>query len=270
MNLNFIKYQKNISVRLNKKFDNFKEKDFNLILDKHTNSFSKSEDKFLKGINPNFKKEMIFSMEKYSDDLIELGLTTGLMAKALQNDYKNKYEKPIVLQGLLISRDNKILFGLRNKPKFRKNLPDEKNDYKIMLCPAGYATFNKEISLIKSFYKELEEELGLYEKDIGKIVIFGHNKDIGFTEGIRITYVVFTKLEFSEIKKRWEKADHSWEYLELIGIDAKEEDIRALFEAEDLSVYHKSAKGIIVSSITPVLDFLISNNNHEFEILRKI
>jgi len=249
----FVKYSKNLTTRLDKK-------GLSTILKKHTELFAKSENKFLKGISPNFRKEIIFNLENYKDDLLKLGLTTGLMAKALQNGFTAESEKPIVLQGLLVSRDNKIVFGLRNKPKFREKLPDEKNDFKIMLCPAGYATFNKDGSLIKPFYKELEEELGLREKDIDKIEIFGHNNDIGFTEGIRLTYIVFANLEFNEIKKRWKKADHSWEYIELIEIDFQEKTLADMIEAKDLSKYSKKARGIVYSSVEPPIIYIIKSN----------
>ena len=229
-----------------------------------------SKNEFLKGISPNFRNEIIFNLDRYTDSSLQLGLTTGLMAKALQNGYIAKYEKPIVIQGLLISINNKIILGLRNKPKFREKLSDEKNDFKLMLCPAGYATFNKEGSLIRSFYKELKEEIGLYEKDIDNIKIFGHNHDVNFTEGIRITYIVFVNLSFNEIKKRWLKADHNWEYLGLIGLDTKKEGMRTFMKAKDFSCYHKRAKGIIDSSIKPVFNSLILDNNCGFEILRKI
>ena len=256
-NLKFVKYSKNLTTQLDKKFNKSGEKDFNILLEKHTRLFTKSENRFLKGINPNFKKEIIFNLDDYTRSSLKLGLTTGLMAKALQNGYVAKSEKPIVLQGLLITRDNKVVLGLRNKPKFREKLPDEKNDFKLMLCPAGYATFNKKKLLTKSFYKELEEELGLFESDIDKIEIMGHNNDIGFTEGIRLSIYAKTDLSFQEIKKKWKNAKHGWEYADLMGIEFTKDSISKLLRTKDFSAYSEKVNGLVDSSIRPVLEFIL-------------
>lgn len=210
--------------------------------------------KYVPGIDPNFSHEMIFNLLNYSDSRLVLGITTGLMAKTLQVGYQDPTQNPIVVQGLLVTSDDKIVFGVRSKPNFRSKLPDEPFDYKIMLCPAGYATFNADGNLQKPFYKELYEELGLDENDITNLVMFGHHKDTGFTEGTRIFFYALTNLSFDDIVRRWKKAPHGWEYEELIGIKCSEVSIRKFLSTSDFLTYSKKTNGLLMQSVTPVLE----------------
>lgn len=211
---------------------------------------------YIPGIDPDFPQEIIFNLINYHNSKLILGVTTGLMAKALQRGYKNPTQNPIVIQGLLLTRDNRLVLGVRSKPSFRDNLPDEFFDHKIMFCPAGYATFNADGNLQKPFYKELREELGLTKDDITEIRMLGHNKDEGFTEGIRIFFYASTNLTFDDVVKRWKKAPHCWEYEDLIGIKYNKESIKKLLTTGDFSTFSEKANGLIASSVVPVLKFI--------------
>lgn len=279
MNLdwNFVKYGDNVSFILDDK-----EKkligDSNSLIESHVreiaNYFNKNVaevlqairdmdgkkiTKFIPGLSPSFANEILFTLEDYDDGVVTLGLTSGVMAKALQKGYENPTQNPIIQQGLTITSDNKIVLGIRAKPSFRANLPDEPNDYKIMLCPAGFATFNKDIDLKKSFYVELDEELGLTKGDIAKIIMFGQHKDIGFSKGKRVIYVVHLKIPFDSVVERWKKASHGWEYLDLINIDYNSDSVYNFLITTDYSRYHRRARGLFVPAIKPIFEYLIRN-----------
>lgn len=219
---------------------------------------SKIINDYIEGLSPNFSEEIIFNFIKQEDNKLILGATSGLMAKALQKGYVDSSQNPIVVQGLIITSDNKIVLGVRNKPKFREKLPDEKNDFKIMLCPAGYATFNKLGNVLHPFYKELKEELGLECSDLSKIELLGYNRDLNFTEGIRITFLANTNLTFDLVKKRWNNADNFWEYIELISLEFNKESIIGFLNETDFFVYSQKARGIINSSVEPPLNHIIN------------
>jgi len=214
---------------------------------------------FIPGLSPKFAHEILFTLENYDDGKVTLGLTTGVMAKALQKGYENPTQNPIIQQGLTITSDNKIVLGIRAKPSFRANLPDEPNDYKIMLCPAGFATFNKNIDLKKSFYKELIEELGITKNDVTKLEMFGQHKDTGFANGKRVIYIVHLKIPFDSVVERWKKASHSWEYLDLINIDYNSDSIYNFLTTTDYSRHHRWVWGLFVPAIKSVFEYLIKN-----------
>ena len=218
---------------------------------------------YIPGIDPDFSHEMIFTLTNYCDSRLVLGVTTGLMAKSLQIGYIDSAQNPVVVQGLLVTSDDKIVFGVRSKPNFRSKLPDEPFDYKIMLCPAGYATFNADGNLQKPFYKELYEELGLDENDIADLVMFGHHKDVGFTEGTRVLFHGLTDLTFDDVVRRWQKASHGWEYEELIGIECSEISIRELLSTNDFLTYSKKAKGLLKQSVVPILEYYLDNPKYD-------
>jgi len=276
MNLEFTTYSQGFTIKLEDNIKNFQKNDINELVRKNAKSIAKrlnkdekrlikaieNKDKdtineYISGLDPFFAEELIFNLSSFDKNNIVLGVTTGLLAKAHQKGIQKA--NPIIVQGLIVTKDNKIVIGLRNKPSFRKNLPDEPTDYKLMLCPAGYATFNNEGNLIKSFYKELDEELGLKKEDILQIEKIGHNKDIGFTEGVRITYLVFSTLFFEEIITRWKSADHSWEYVELVGLDFHYKYLIDLLNTKKYTKYSEKAKGIIQSSLKPPIQHIIEN-----------
>jgi len=276
--LDFIAYNCKLYSELDDEVKHFTKNNFNDLVESHAREiaryFKKDEDIFLQaikekdatilqnyvpGIDPNFSHELIFNLVNYSGSRLVLGVTTGLMAKSLQIGYNDPTQNPIVVQGMLTTSDGKIVFGVRSKPSFRSNLPDEPFDYKIMLCPAGYATFNADGNLQKPFYKELYEELGLDENDITDLVMFGHHKDTGFTEGTRIFFNALTNLSFADIVRRWKKALHGWEYADLIGIKSDEFSIHKLLSTNDFLIYSKKAKGLLKQSIIPILEYNLDN-----------
>jgi ADP-ribose pyrophosphatase YjhB (NUDIX family) len=271
--LDFIAYNYKSYSELDEEVKHFTKTDFSDLIESHARAIAryikkdadiflqaiKEKDatilhKYVPGIDPNFSHEMIFNLVNYSSSRLVLGVTTGLMAKSLQIGYNDPTQNPIVVQGMLTTSDDKIVFGVRSKPKFRSKLPDEPFDYKIMLCPAGYATFNADGNLQKPFYKELYEELGLDENDITDLVMFGQHKDTGFTEGTRIFFNALTHLSFDDIVRRWKKAPHGWEYADLIGIEFTEASISRLLTTKDFSAYSEKANGLVDPSIRPVLD----------------
>ena len=274
----FVKYDDEISIELNKKdyrptnenlnclfeshvktIANYFNKDFERCFQAIKNKNKKLINEFIPGLNPSFAQELIFNLNNYEDGKITLGITTGVMAKALQVGYKTPGLNPIIMQGLTITSDNKIVLGVRSKPSFRANLPDELNDYKIMLCPAGFATFNKNIDLKKSFYKELIEELGIIKNDVTNLEMFGQYKDTGFANGKRIIYTVHLNITFDRVVERWKNASHGWEYLDLINIDYNSDSIYNFLTTTDYSRHHRRARGLFVPAIKPVFEYLIKN-----------
>lgn len=274
----FVKYRDNVSIDFNKKknrlitenpdylvhlhvkqISNYFDRDFNISIQAINDMDQELVNEFIPGLNPKFASEIIFTIESYNNGKVELGLTTGVMVKALQKGYEDSNQNPIIQQGLTITSDNKIVLGIRAKPSFRKNLPDEPNDYKIMLCPAGFATFNKNIDLKKSFYKELIEELGIIKNDVTNLEMFGQYKDTGFANGKRIIYTVHLNITFDRVVERWKNASHGWEYLDLINIDYNSDSIYNFLTTTDYSRHHRRARGLFVPAIKPVFEYLIKN-----------
>jgi ADP-ribose pyrophosphatase YjhB (NUDIX family) len=214
---------------------------------------------YVHGVELNFVKELIFNYVKSDRSRIIFNATTGLMAKALQVGLKQEYQNPVVVQGLLVTSDNKLILGVRSKPPFRAHLPDEPFDHKIMLCPTGYASFNYECNLRTCFYKELAEELGLFEKDLSALHILGHVHEVGFTEGVRIFFFASTSLSSIDLVKRWKKAPHHWEYEALFGIEFNPTSLTELLTTQEFSRYAKQANGILKQSVFPILQYLLQD-----------
>lgn len=268
MNWKYIHYSQKVSTRLDNNIQNFDK-----LVEQHVTSIAQSlnmnKDRFFKavktkdriiineyipGLESDFCFEKIFNLKTIENGELIFNETSGLMAKALQKGYEDSSQNPVVVQGMVITSDNKLVFGVRSKPEFRKKLPDEPFDHKIMFCPAGYATFNSNADLHISFYNEMNEELNLTKNDIEKISIESQHRDIGFTNGIRITFAVNIKLSFDELIKKWKKAPHKWEYADLIGIEYTSNQILEFLKTNNYSRYSKKANGIVTSSVTPVLE----------------
>ena len=211
---------------------------------------------YVPGIDIDFIEEPIFTFHSYKNNELVLGVTSGLMAKAIQRNilYDDLY-CPLLVQGVLITRDNKIVLGVRNKPDFRKDLNDEPYDHKIMFCPAGYATYNENIDITESYFKELEEELGINKRYVNNISIIGHFKDIGFTGGVKLVILTNIKLNFDRVVEKWETADHCWEYEEVFSIKNDITSIKNPF-TEDFFTDSKYAKGVIWPTVFPILKYL--------------
>ncbi|MBL7056240.1 hypothetical protein ISS07_04975 [Candidatus Woesearchaeota archaeon] len=89
--------------------------------------------------------------------------------------------------------------------------------------------------------------------------MIGYNKDRGFTEGTRVTFLTRTNLDFPGLKEKWKSADHSWEYLDLVGLENNSNAIRSFLESTDFSEYSPHAKGLIESSVRPALTHYANN-----------
>jgi len=272
----FVPYNTKINIRLEEKIKSFTDTDLVNLTYEHaktisrylekpeedfiqaiTQSDSETIGKYVEGLSPRFAKEIIYNLLRFDEETntLNIGLTTGIMARSIRLGYKIKKQKPIVVQGLLITKDNKILLGIRSKSKLRINLPDEPFDYKIILCPAGYAKYNKEGSLEKPFYSELEEELGLKKESVINLNLIGHNTDISFAKGLRLTFLTHIDSSFEDIIKNWRNASDSWEHKELIGIENNRISIIKFLETKDFSDYQ--ARGLIKPSVIPVLEYIL-------------
>ncbi|MCK5282793.1 MAG: hypothetical protein KAK00_05270 [Nanoarchaeota archaeon] len=238
-------------------------KDENKLVQAIVEENKKTINDYIPGLSPQFAQEEIYNLEGFdpTTERLTLGITTGLMAKALQNVYKDQdpTQNPIVLQGILITKDEKIVLGIRSKPNFRANQPDEPFDYKIMPIPAGYALLHEEKNLTQLFYLELNEESGLHEENIASLSIIYNHDDIGFTGGKRITLLAYTNNSFREVEESWRNAPHSWEYEGLLEIECSSKAMRELLTTRNFSKYHEKAKGLLEPTIVPVFEYIASN-----------
>ena len=275
-NFNFAGYPEKVLIELDSKINQKSKDDFIDLIELHARKIaryldmdadifvqairekdSKTISTYIQGLDSYFAEEIVFNFNSYTNNKLILGVTTGLMSKAIQKGYREAAQNPIVIQGILHTNDNRIVLGVRSKPSFRSHLKDEPCDHKIMFCPAGYATFNRNANLIHSFYKELSEELELTEKNIIKLKLVGQNKDTGFTEGIRLSIYAKTDISFQEVKEKWKNAEHGWEYADLIGIEFTKASISRLLTTKDFSAYSEKANGLVDLSIRPVLEFIL-------------
>ena len=221
------------------------------------------------GLSEAFANEGICNLTGFSYEpesgktYLDLGLTTGVMAKALQTVFKMPVagQNPLLVQGMIRTIDDFIVLGVRSKPDSR---PKEPNDFKAMFTPAGYVTAHGN-PLEEAFYSELAEETGLQKDDIICLKTLGHNRDIGFTYGTRITFLANTPLTFKQFQERWKNAPHSWEYAQLIGLKNDEPAIRN-FLMGDIAQHSQLAEGLVESSVRPALTYYADN----FKSLSKI
>lgn len=261
----FVPYEGKVVVSLEDRLSSVTQQDIEALAAEHQNRIGLE----IPGLHPKFATEGIYNLLELNQDkakketYLKIGLTTGTMAKALQNVYKGQApdQNPIAVQGMVITSDNHLVMGARSKPDFRANQPDEPHDYKLLLNPAGYAKFSPHDPkpLETAFFAELKEELGLTEGDILRMRMIGHNRDFGFTEGTRITFLTHTKLSFAELADRWKKAEHAWEYIDLARLENSPDAIKRFLGTSDFSHYSKHAKGIVEPSVRPVLTHYAGN-----------
>ncbi len=245
-------------VRLDESVQTFSEADLTRLIKKHETEIGQE----VPNLSKRFSNEAIFNLNSYDavNNVITLGITTGTMAKALQNVHKGKdpSQKPALVQGMVFTDDGKIVLGVRSKPKKRQNL--EPTDYKLMFSPVGYAQFNSTANLDEAFFKELDEELNLQSEDLSDYRIAGHHHDTAWSQGFRFTYIVKTGLPSTEVEQRWQQADHAWEYTGLVFVDAALETIDELLKAKDFSSYASDANGLLEGVVKAPLEFYVGNN----------
>lgn len=235
---NFVPYKSSVTVELLPGVRNFSGSDLDELIAKQQTEIGQE----VPNLSPSFASEPIFNLVDYnpSTGVYLVNVTTGTMAKALQNVHKGKdpSQKPIVVQGIVRSDDGFLVMGIRGYPKSRTTL--EGTDLNIMFTPAGYAKFDStNPSLDANLYTEAHEEIGLEQTDIKSLRMYGHHKDHGWTEGIRLTYLVDTGLTFEEVTRKWtgvepdfKGSDHAWEYTHLLPVKNSPEDVSKILAGD--------------------------------------
>lgn len=209
----------------------------------------------IRGLSKEFAVEPIYNLNNYNPTTgeVNVGITTGTAAKALQQGAKIEGQNPIVVNAVVMSADNKLIMGVRNKPEFRKHEPDEPYDYKLHFPTAGYAN-GKFQSLTDCLYSELKEELNLNPEDISETEFLGSHDDKGYGEGTRFFWSMKSNLTYKQIHEKWQDAEHKWEFSDLADVDA--DKIPEFLQTTDYSTVHPQATGKIDGITVPVLKYL--------------
>ncbi|UCD04051.1 MAG: hypothetical protein JSW73_00160 [Candidatus Woesearchaeota archaeon] len=143
-------------------------------------------------------KEVLFVLKGRNPTIdpsdLEVIATTSYHIQAIE---KEKDITPVALDGLILTNDNKFVYGVRGGNVERD---------KACICPAGYLSIpNKSRNpLFASFYKELTEELGIDYSKQESTQLLGYQTDPDFTKGIHfIFYLPTTETahELDEIHK---------------------------------------------------------------------
>ncbi len=273
----FTPYRGNPKIILTEEARNFDPANIDALVAEHLAEIGVDSISQIPNLAPNFAREPIFNFLRYDTEHNELtlGITSGTMAKALQNVYKdrgvNSNHKPILVQGIIKSADGYLGLGVRGYPKTRGPGTDkllEETDLMLMFTPAGYAKWNQEGSLLTPFYAELLEEDNLTREDLAEDpTVLGFHHDRTWSNGHRITFNVTSKNTAAELNIRQQQADHAWEYrAPLVWIPRQPVFIGNLLNRKiPLNTLHSEARGLLEGVVSAPLEYLavqIGNETH--------
>ena len=164
--------------------------------------FEKHREKYSASIYVPDWQEVVLVLEGSNPSVnprnLELLTTTSYHLQAVRKGGANDIT-PISVEGLILTRDNKFVYGIRGGNVERG---------KVCVSPAGSLSNHHkgDNPLFATLYKELREELGIETEASDKPILIGYQTDPDFTKGVNFVFYMHSGKSSKEIDEKHKEA----------------------------------------------------------------